>query len=183
MGTDTLPNGEVRTTRHRYVSYTVNVEPRNLPNQKVILSKSSGQTYRVNLNKVNLEVPASQVQSYYPMILILSSLLVVVVVLVWIGILVFKLIRSSRRGEIFVSKVAQYLETTGILLTTLYLYTFAVSYISTQYFISHVHIADYYIVFKNECDSMYIITGLALMIISQIILMGKELKEEQDLTV
>ena len=81
------------------------------------------------------------------------------------------------------SKVAQYLETTGILLTTLYLYTFAVSYISTQYFISHVHIADYYIVFKNECDSMYIITGLALMIISQIILMGKELKEEQDLTV
>ena len=183
MGTDTLPNGEVRTTRHRYVSYTVNVEPRNLPNQKVILSKSSGQTYRVNLNKVNLEVPASQVQSYYPMILILSSLLVVVVVLVWIGILVFKLIRSIRRGEIFVSKVAQYLETTGILLTTLYLYTFAVSYISTQYFISHVHIADYYIVFKNECNSMYIITGLALMIISQIILMGKDLKEEQELTI
>ena len=84
MSTDTLPNGEVRTTRHRYVSYTVNVEPRNLPNQKVILSKSSGQTYRVNPTKVNLEVPASQVQSYLPMILILSSLLVVIVVLIWI---------------------------------------------------------------------------------------------------
>ena len=30
---------------------------------------------------------------------------------------------------------------------------------------------------------MYILTGLALMIISQIILMGKDLKEEQELTI
>jgi hypothetical protein len=30
---------------------------------------------------------------------------------------------------------------------------------------------------------MYIITGLALMIISQIILKGKDLKEEQELTI
>jgi hypothetical protein len=30
---------------------------------------------------------------------------------------------------------------------------------------------------------MYLITGLALMIISQIILMGKDLQEEQDLTI
>lgn len=183
MSIDTLPNGEVRTTKHLSISYTVNVEPRNLPNQKVILSKSSGQTYRVNLNKVNLEVPVSQVQSYLPMILILSSLLVIIVVLIWIGILVFKLIRSIRRGEIFVSKVAKYLETTGVLLTVLYIYTFAVSYISTQYFISHIHIANHNIVFKNDCNSMYIITGLALMIISQIILMGKDLKDEQDLTI
>lgn len=183
MSSDTLANGTVNTTRHPYVSYTVNVKPINLPNQKVILSKSSGKTYRVNLNKVDLEVPASQVQSYLPMILIFSSLWVVIAVLIWIGILVFKLIRNIRRGEIFVSKVAQYLETTGILLTVLYLYGFAVSYISTQYFISHMHIAEYYIVFKNECNSMYILTGLALMIVSQIILMGKELKEEQELTI
>ena len=30
---------------------------------------------------------------------------------------------------------------------------------------------------------MYIFTGLGLMIISQIILMGKDLKEEQELTI
>jgi hypothetical protein len=38
-------------------------------------------------------------------------------------------------------------------------------------------------VFKNECNSMFIFTGLALMIISQIILMGKDLKDEQELTI
>jgi hypothetical protein len=30
---------------------------------------------------------------------------------------------------------------------------------------------------------MYLLTGLGLMIISQIILMGKDLKEEQELTI
>jgi hypothetical protein len=30
---------------------------------------------------------------------------------------------------------------------------------------------------------MYIISGLAFMVVSQVILMGKELKDEQDLTV
>lgn len=183
MSSDTLENGTIYTIRHPYVAYEVNVEPKNLPDQKILLSKSFGQTYRVNLNKVNLEVPVSQVQSYLPLILIFSSLIFVIIVVIWIGVLVFKLIRSIRRGEIFVSKVAKYLETTGILLSVLYLYTFAVSYISTQYFINNLHIAGYYIVFKNECNSMFIITGLALMIVSQIILMGKELREEQDLTI
>ena len=183
MSTDTLANGQVVTKRHPYIGYEVNVEPRNYPNQKILLSKSDGQTYRVNMKKVNLEVPASNLHSYIPMILILSSALIAIIVAIWIVVLVFKLIRNIRKGEIFVTKVSRYLETAGILLSVLYLYTLVSSYITTQYFIQNMHIADYYIVFKNECNGMYILTGLALMIISQIILMGKDLKEEQDLTI
>jgi len=183
MSSDTLADGQVVTRRHPYIGYEVNVEPRNYPNQKILLSKSNGQTYRVNMKKVNLEVPASSLHSYIPMILILSSALVAIIVAIWIVFLVFKLIRNIRKGEIFVTKVSRYLETTGILLSVLYLYTLVISYITTQYFIHNIHIADYYIVFKNECNGMYILTGLALMIISQIILMGKDLKDEQELTI
>ena len=183
MSTDTLANGQVVTRRHPYIGYEVNVEPRNYPNQKILLSKSNGQTYRVNMKKVNLEVPASNLHSYIPMILILSSALVAIIVAIWIVVLVFKLILNIRKGEIFVTKVSRYLETAGILLSVLYLYTLVSSYITTQYFIQNMHIADYYIVFKNECNGMYILTGLALMMISQIILMGKDLKEEQELTI
>ena len=183
MSTDTLANGQVVTKRHPYIGYEVNVEPRNYPNQKILLSKSDGQTYRVNMKKVNLEVPASDVYSYIPMILILSSALIAIIVAIWIVVLVFKLIRNIRKGEIFVTKVSRYLETAGILLSVLYLYTLVSSYITTQYFIQNMHIADYYIVFKNECNGMYILTGLALMMISQIILMGKDLKDEQELTI
>jgi hypothetical protein len=74
-------------------------------------------------------------------------------------------------------------ETTGILLAALYLYDLTISYILYLFYAKNIYLADYYIVFKNESNIMYIITGLALMIISQIILMGKELKEEQELTV
>lgn len=183
MSTDTLANGQVVTRRHPYIGYEVNVEPRNYPNQKILLSKSNGQTYRVNMKKVNLEVPASDAYSYIPMILILSSALIAIIVAIWIVVLVFKLILNIRKGDIFVTKVSKYLETAGILLCVLYLYTLAISYITTQYFIHNMHIADYYIVFKNECNGMYILTGLALMMISQIILMGKDLKDEQELTI
>ena len=183
MSTDTLANGQVVTRRHPYIGYEVNVEPRNYPNQKILLSKSNGQTYRVNMKKVNLEVPATELHSYVPMIFILSSAAVAIIVAIWIVVLVFKLIRNIRKGEIFVTKVSKYMETAGILLSVLYIYTLIASYITTQFFIQNLHIADYYIVFKNECNGMYILTGLALMMISQIILMGKDLKEEQELTI
>ena len=49
--------------------------------------------------------------------------------------------------------------------------------------IDHIQLADHSIIFKNECNSMYILTGLTLLIISQIILMGKDLKDEQELTI
>ena len=183
VSTDTLANGGVVTTRHPYIGYEVSVEPKNRPNQKLLLSKSNGQTYRVNMTKVNLEVPASNVHSSLPMILIVSSALVAIIVAIWIVILVVKLILNIRKGEIFVTKVSKYMETAGILLSVLYLYTLVVSYITAQYFIHNLHIADYYIVFKNECNGMYILTGLALMIISQIILNCKDLKDEQELTI
>ena len=183
VSSDTLANGSVVTKRHPYIGYEVSVEPKNRPDQKILLSKSNGKTYRINMKKVNLEVPASDVRSHLPMILILSSALVAIIVAIWILFLVFKLIRNIRKGEIFVTKVSRYMETAGILLSVLYLYTLAISYTTAQYFIHNLHIADYYIVFKNECNGMYILTGLALMIISQIILMGKDLKEDQELTI
>ncbi|MBO4772312.1 MAG: DUF2975 domain-containing protein [Bacteroidales bacterium] len=48
---------------------------------------------------------------------------------------------------------------------------------------SHIQLAYYSIVYKNDCNIMFLIMGLSLMVISQVILMGKELKEEQDLTI
>ena len=183
MSRDTLSSGTVITNRHFTMSYEVNVMPKDTPDRKVLLSKTKDQTYQVNMKKVDLGIPINKVQSHIPSILILSTAVVVIIVAIWILVLVFKLIFKIRKGEIFVTKVSKYLETAGILLSGLYLFTLATSYITTQYFISHIQMADYYIVFKNECNGMYILTGLALMMISQIILMGKDLKEEQELTI
>jgi hypothetical protein len=138
----------------------------------------------IEMQKAKLIQPASDSPlKNFTLVYAIVLLALEAVVVVWILCMVFKLVQSIRKGEVFVTKVSKYLETAGILLTVLYLFQFIGSYVIMQYFIREVRLAGYYIVFRNDCNSMYIITGLALMIISQIILMGKDLKDEQDLTI
>lgn len=193
MTRDTLEGGAVRTISKPTVSYEVYVKPKDARNQRVLLStaksikqSSAGeiQTYKVEMQKVKLETPTSETSfNFYVRILAIASAIVIMIVTIWILCMVYKLIRSIRKGDIFVAQVSKYLETTGILLTALYLFQWFSYYVFTQYCINNIQLTDYYIVYKNECNSMYIITGLALMIVSQIILMGKDLKEEQELTI
>ena len=179
---DSIP-GETVSTGHSYYSYELNVHSWSRPDNKVLLSTAQGQTYMVNMKKIEIDIPASRGGFHFPYYLLGSSFIFWIIAFVWIFWMVFKLIVKIRSGEIFVSKVAKYLETTGYLLSFVYLYELIVSYIITQYFIANIHLADHSIIFVNECNSMYLLTGLALMIISQIILMGKDLKEEQELTI
>lgn len=181
---DTLSDGGVVTKRLATVSYEVNVVPKEKTPEKVLVSTSLKQTYKVNLQKVKIEVPVSKSPiRLFIIIFDVVTIILTTIVTIWILWMVFKLIRSIRKGDIFVTQVSKYLETTGILLTVLYLYEWISSYIMTQYIINNISLADYAIVYKNECNNMYILTGLALMIISQIILLGKDLKEDQELTI
>ena len=185
---DTLENGVVKTTYNtpiqRTVSYDVYVQPKLKPGRKELYSTSCGQTYKVDMQKVRLSVPASKTPGKnFPFIFVITSIIVITIVLIWILYMVYRLIRNIQKGNIFVAQVAKYLETTGVLLAALYLYDLASSYIVYLFCVKNIYLADYYIVFKNNSNIMYILTGLALMIISQIILMGKDLKEEQELTI
>ena len=178
-------HGEGETISHSttMVSYELNVKPWSRPDHKHLLSTAAGQTYQVDMEKVKISLPASRLNSNYPIAFIIATVVVSITVFVCILWMVVKLLVMIRKGEVFVTKVSRYLEITGFLLSFLYLFQWAVSYFFTQYMINHIHLADHSIVFKNECNSMYILTGLALMIISQIILMGKDLKEDQELTI
>ena len=183
MTRDTLADGETVSTGHPYYTYEVNVHSWSRPDHKVLLSTAQGQTYMVDMQKIRVSIPTTRTGSKVPMYIIGSSAVLVGIVCFWILWLVIDLISRIHHGEIFVAKVARNLEITGILLSVLYLYQLATSYLVTQYFIANIHLADHSIVFKNECNRMFILTGLGLMIISQIILMGKDLKEEQELTI
>ena len=179
---DSIPGGVV-STGVPLISYDLNVQSWSRADHKALLSTAQGQTYRVDMQKIRVSIPTTRTGSKVPLYFIASSAIFAVIVCLWILWLVIKLIISIRLGVIFVTKVAKYLEITGILLSLLYLNALIVSYSITQYFIANIHLADHSIVFKNECNSMYLLTGLGLMIISQIILMGKDLKEEQELTI
>ena len=186
---DTIIPGGVKTTYLPTVTYEVSVMPKNKDRALISTAKWSGpqkvekQTYKVTMQKVKLEAPTSKKMVNFQLILFFVWAIVIAIVTIWILSMVFKLIRRIRQGEFFVAQVSKYLEITGYLLTALYLFQWISSYAFTKYCIDNIQLADYYIVYKNEANHMYIITGLALMIISQIILKGKELKEEQELTI
>lgn len=169
-------------------SYDVNVVPKKLPDNKELISTVGWpdhyQTYVVKMQKVKLEMPFEKNRLYnFPMVFGIITGLLTLAVFVWMLYIVFQTIRSIRNGEIFVTDVSQNLEKIGFMLSAIYLIKLITSYTITKYLINHIMMAGYYIVFKNECNIMFLLTGIALLIISQIILMGKDLKEDVDLTV
>lgn len=162
--------------------YTVNVLPKKPYANTAIISTVGDQAYKVTMKQITLALPTAKAKKT-PTVIFITSIIISLAMLIWVLCLVIKLIRSIRRGEIFVSNVSKYLETTGILLSVIYIIQFISSYAEALFFMRNIKLAEYDIVFQNNTNSMLIITGLALMIISQIILMGKDLKEEQDLTI
>lgn len=163
-------------------NYTVNVLPKKPYANTAIISTVGDQAYKVTMKQVTLALPTAKAKKT-PTVIFITSIIISLAMLIWVLCLVIKLIRSIRRGEIFVSNVSKYLETTGILLSVIYIIQFISSYAEALFFMRNIKLAEYDVVFQNNTNSMLIITGLALMIISQIILMGKDLKDEQELTI
>ena len=163
-------------------TYTVNVLPKKPYANTAIISTVGDQAYKVTMKQVTLALPTAKAKKT-PTVIFITSIIISLAMLIWVLCLVIKLIQSIRRGEIFVSNVSKYLETTGILLSVIYIIQFISSYAEALFFMRNIKLAEYDVVFQNNTNSMLIITGLALMIISQIILMGKDLKDEQELTI
>ncbi len=175
-------DGISTSSKMRTRTYTVNVLPKKPYANTAIISTVGDQAYKVTMKQITLTLPTAKAKKT-PIVIFITSIIISLAMLIWVLCLVIKLIRSIRRGEIFVSNVSKYLETTGILLSVIYIIQFISSYAEALFFMRNIKLAEYDIVFQNNTNSMLIITGLALMIISQIILMGKDLKEEQDLTI
>ena len=156
-----------------------------LGSKNYLLSTVSGKTRMVDLDQVTVILPAEKTSLSVSLFIIWA---VTAIVMIWIFCLAIKIIRSIRRGEIFVTKVAGYLETIGLLLSADYVIGGIVGYVWYHAFLKQIELADYYVTSYNSVTGgagggLWILTGLGLMIISQIILMGKDLKEEQDLTI
>lgn len=179
---DTLENGFV-SSASQSVIYDVYVERKPISfDSKVLVSSTPNQKYVVDMKKVHLQAPVSHTSKVYNRLMSLIQY-VLAIMIVWILVLVIKLIRSILKGEVFVSQVSKYLEKAGVILSVFFIFRWTVKFVIAMYLSHTIELARYYIVFRNDTNCMLILTGLALMIISQIILMGKDLKEEQDLTI
>ena len=173
--------GMAVNTRSKSISLDVFVK-HHTTRRRELISRAGGQVYSIQVTSAKLNVPIGQL-SNIPLISTMVAAIIYFIAIIWVLILAFRIVSSIRKGEIFVSKVARYLEITGIILAALYLVQFLSGYLITQYYIKHIVLAEMEVIFRNTANFMLLITGFALMIISQIILMGKDLKEEQELTI
>ncbi|MBO7463016.1 MAG: DUF2975 domain-containing protein, partial [Bacteroidales bacterium] len=176
--TETDSNG---ATSYHTVTYEVNVVP-NAQGKSLFSSVGTpcdNQTYKVKMQKAKLEIAASDAPfGNFPMWVYVTVAVVIIGFGIWFLGIVITTIRSIRMGEIFISQVAKNIEKIGLILCAIYLVELIASYAITQYLINHIQLAYYAVVFKNECNIMILIMGLSLAVISQIIIMGKDLKEE-----
>lgn len=186
---DTLNNETNKSEWQDVLELTFNVRPKNTPGQPTLRSKEPNSIYpdpvKIEMQKVKVKIPYSKSNNIktYVVLGVVIPFIIMSVVYIWIFCLVVKLIKKIRRGEIFTQQISGYMETSGILMVAAYLLEVATGYFITTAVLSQIKIAYYDIYYVNETNSMLIITGLALMTISQVILMGKELKEEQELTI
>ena len=117
--------------------YTVNVLPKKPYANTAIISTVGDQAYKVTMKQITLTLPTAKAKKT-PTVIFITSIIISLAMLIWVLCLVIKLIRSIRRGEIFVSNVSKYLETTGILLSVIYIIQFISSYAEALFFMRNI---------------------------------------------
>ena len=159
---------------------TVPVRPIRGANDKFLYSSVKGEPCMVEMQKVKLKVPFEKASPDY----ILTNTLLscaTLPLLIWLLVIILKVIRSVY-NEIFVSQIAKRLETAGWLLVAFWFLANVVGYIQIQILRKAILMA-YYDIYWQPASINFVIFGLVLMILSQIILKGKDLKDEQELTI
>ena len=176
IGTTTSYNVQFKPT----FEVTVPVRPNRFATDKFLYSNVDGQSCMVEMQKVKLKVPMEKGSNTFNILFALSICLWLP--FLWLLVIILKVIRSVYKGEIFVTQIAKRLETAGWLLVAFWLLANVVGYIQILLLRETVMIAYYNIPWESA-SIFYIVFGLVLMILSQIILKGKDLKDEQELTI
>lgn len=143
----------------------------------------NGQPVMVDMKYVKIKVPMENNPQIRPFVISLALIFLIVPFYIWLLVVIMKVLWSVYKGEVFVSEIAKGLEKAGKLLVAIWIVGRIIGYIVLVIMKQNLLLAGYEIDFPIIGEVTFLIFGLALMIVSQIILMGKELQEEQELTI
>lgn len=149
-----------------------------------IYNRKTQEKEAISYNRITVQVPKDKVQSSTSTdVLIGIGSFLVVIGCLGFWVVFFLAIRSVKRGDVFLSSVASYLNKAAIFLLLVYIGEWVFTWAQYELVKGMVDIANYEIVpnFEYSNSDLYIAFGLLLL--AQIIKHGKELKEEQDLTI
>ena len=180
--------GKIINTSSLYSSrsYTVNLRKRGNTNTPPFICIANSTTKGViDIEKAKISI--SSTKNYFVKLLVLAAIVAIVYIiyiigLIWVIRLIVRVIRNVRKGNIFVSQMTVDLERLGILMTIYFVIVF-IGQIYGYIMASGINIENYQVVFGPISGRAWLIAGTGLMLLSQIFSMGKDLKEDVDLTV
>ena len=175
--------GGVATYFKPTLSVDVKVNACEIAPDKYLVCNAGEKSCRLDIQKAKVSIPVERVKGTFLFYYVTANGLLIIVLGIFLLVIAFKITRSVYRGEVFVSKVSRQMEIAGIVMIIMQLIYSTASYFATQLLLKHVDIAYLNISVDDSKIGYFVILGLILMIFSQIILMGKDLKEEQELTI
>lgn len=136
----------------------------------------------LQIKKARLIFPTDSINNwvFIPMII---AILALTAWIVWVFIMALRTVRNIRNGNIFVSQVVKDIMILGKTLTIYFIVSLAVQISIYCYASSQIHLGGYQVVFGIVESRTIFMLGTGLMLLSQIIGMGKDLKEESELTI
>ncbi len=175
--------GGVATYFKPTLSLDVKVNACEIAPGKYLVCNAGEKSCRLDIQKAKVSIPVERLKGTFLFYYVTANGLLIIVLGIFLLVIAFKIIRSVYRGEVFVSKVSRQMETAGIVMVVIQLIYYIGAYVATQLLLNQTDISYLDISMDDAKISYFIILGLILMIFSQIILMGKDLKEEQELTI
>ena len=175
--------GGVATYFKPTLSLDVKVNACEIAPDKYLVCNAGDKSCRLDIQKARVSIPTERVKGTFMYYFGFAYAAIFIVMGICLLVIVFKIIRSVYRGEVFVSKVSRQMETAGIVMVAMQLLYYIGARIATQLLLKQVDISYLDISVDDSKISFFIVLGFILMIFSQIILMGKDLKEEQELTI
>ena len=162
--------------------FDVNLRKRSHTNSPIIYATNSATMGLMYIDKAQIHFRTTRYFFVKMSILTVVVAIVYLIGLIWVIRLIVRVIKNIRKGNIFVSQMAVDLERLGILMTIFFVIGFIVQ-IVVYFTACGIHFEDYQVVFGPINRRAWLIAGTGLMLLSQIFSMGKDLKEDVDLTV
>ena len=180
---DTVGVSTSWSSQSSFRSYTVNLRKRGTTTTPPFICVANSTTKGViDIEKAKISI-SSPNQNFVVMLVLAAIVAIVYIIgLIWVIRLIVRVIKNIRKGNIFVSQMAVDLERLGILMTIFFVIGF-IGQIVVYFTACGIHLENYQVVFGPIEGRAWLIAGTGLMLLSQIFSMGKDLKEDVDLTV
>jgi ABC-type multidrug transport system fused ATPase/permease subunit len=171
------------TRMKRFYPFEVNVKSYRMERDKYLSCDAGEKSFTMVIKKAQIDIPSERANVKTIYYIQVVNIIIQMIFAIFILIIAYLLFVSVYNGKVFVGKVARLMEVAGGLICAMALVNTISSYISFRMLMEQIDSTYLDIYWDYGNNFIWITLGLTLMVFSQIILKGKELQEEQELTI